>query len=681
MTAVKVTDPSHGTLSLGTDGGFTYTPTAGYIGSDSFTYQAHNGAGNSNTATVNITISFEPSITITSPNGSEVWAIGSPANVAWTTLGTVGNVDIDLSTDGGATWTSLVASTANDGSQSLTVPNTYSKYCLIRVKQTSGGSPADTSDANFTMTAAGDATCNGYVDGGDLNLLLANWNASGATWAMGDFTGNGFVDGGDLNVLLSNWNVNVAVPPTAVNDSYSLFANHTLTILAPGVLANDIRTEPLTAIKLSDPSHGSVTLNSDGSFTYTPSTGYIGSDGFTYKANNSLGDSNTATVSFTITGPSRVLIDCGSSYLSSSTTPNSDGRYWNNFTALTGTPSVITSCTTSTGSLSGVKLTRTTDFYYAGAVGYITAPINGWPVSAAADYLNVNSTTVPGTMEFSLLDTTGRKTYELTVFGSVVTSSTTAYTVVAATTTSQQMNCASNKTQWATFGNLTPDASGKITLQVNLLTSGGRAPLNIMDLAIYDNGGATGAMAPSGSASLAPLASASDSSDAATTVTATKTAAVSATAIANTTAAAFTAQINFQPASVDAPQGYLIDSGLPFSAAANGYTYGWAKDLSANAIQRNNANSSDIRYDTAVTLVNGGTWEIAVPNGMYDVKIVAGDGVSLAAQKFSVEGVPTTQAKIGQYLEETVTVVVTDGRLTITGSAASSICFVQITGR
>jgi hypothetical protein len=195
------------------------------------------------------------------------------------------------------------------------------------------------------------------------------------------------------------------------------------------------------------------------------------------------------------------------------------------------------------------------------------------------------------------------------------------------------------------------------------------------------------------------------SSNAGTTVSTTDTTTVATTdmsssaSIANastivpakTSAAAFTAQINFQPTSVVAPEGYLIDSGLPFSAAGNGYTYGWSKDLSAYAVQRNSASSPDIRYDTAIMLVAGGTWEMAVPNGMYDVKIVAGTGSggNLNAQKFSVEGVPMTQTQTatptptisGGWSEESITVVVTDGRLTISASPGSSLCFVQITGR
>ena len=47
LTAVKVAAPAHGTLTLNTNGGFTYTPASNYFGADSFTYQANDGYTNS----------------------------------------------------------------------------------------------------------------------------------------------------------------------------------------------------------------------------------------------------------------------------------------------------------------------------------------------------------------------------------------------------------------------------------------------------------------------------------------------------------------------------------------------------------------------------------------------------------------------------------------------------------
>ena len=56
LTAALVSGPSNGALSLNADGSFSYTPNADFNGTDSFTYLANDGALDSNTATVNITV-------------------------------------------------------------------------------------------------------------------------------------------------------------------------------------------------------------------------------------------------------------------------------------------------------------------------------------------------------------------------------------------------------------------------------------------------------------------------------------------------------------------------------------------------------------------------------------------------------------------------------------------------
>jgi len=94
-----------------------------------------------------------------------------------------------------------------------------------------------------------------------------------------------------------------ADPPTAANDSYSTNEDTTLNVAAPGVLGND--TDPddgdiLTAVKLTDPTNGTLTLNSNGSFIYKPSLNYFGTDSFTYSANDGTSNSNVATVNITV---------------------------------------------------------------------------------------------------------------------------------------------------------------------------------------------------------------------------------------------------------------------------------------------------------------------------------------------------------------------------------------------
>src|SRR5213076_2798618 len=87
------------------------------------------------------------------------------------------------------------------------------------------------------------------------------------------------------------------------DDSYTTPEDTTLTVSAPGVLANDsdVDGDPLTAILISGPVHGTLTLNSNGGFSYTPALNYNGPDTFTYKANDGQADSAPATVSITVT--------------------------------------------------------------------------------------------------------------------------------------------------------------------------------------------------------------------------------------------------------------------------------------------------------------------------------------------------------------------------------------------
>jgi len=93
------------------------------------------------------------------------------------------------------------------------------------------------------------------------------------------------------------------VPPVAVNDSYTTVQDTSLSIAAPGVLANDSDTDgdALTAVLVPNGTAGSVTLNPDGSFTYTPPAGFSGEDHFTYQASDGTALSALATVAIMVT--------------------------------------------------------------------------------------------------------------------------------------------------------------------------------------------------------------------------------------------------------------------------------------------------------------------------------------------------------------------------------------------
>lgn len=90
--------------------------------------------------------------------------------------------------------------------------------------------------------------------------------------------------------------------PVAKNDTFNVKKNGQLGISKPGVLGNDTdaNNDPLRAFLVKGPSHGTLILKLDGGFVYTPAKGFVGTDTFTYRANDGAANSNTATVTFNI---------------------------------------------------------------------------------------------------------------------------------------------------------------------------------------------------------------------------------------------------------------------------------------------------------------------------------------------------------------------------------------------
>src|SRR5207244_1113381 len=112
---------------------------------------------------------------------------------------------------------------------------------------------------------------------------------------------DGQADSGIATVSITITDVSKA--SCADNDSYTAADDTTLNEAASGVLANDsdVDGDTLSAVLVSQPALGSLDLNSNGSFSYTPASNYNGTDSFTYKANDGQADSGIATVSITIT--------------------------------------------------------------------------------------------------------------------------------------------------------------------------------------------------------------------------------------------------------------------------------------------------------------------------------------------------------------------------------------------
>src|SRR2546428_1173571 len=152
------------------------------------------------------------------------------------------------------------------------------------------------------------------LDGDALTAVLVNTAAHGSLSlnANGGFTytpisnyfgadsftyraNDGLTNSGIATVTLTITNVNRA--PVAADDSYGLNKNSSLTVNAPGVLSNDtdLDGDSFTAVLVATAAHGSLTLNANGSFTYTPVSNYFGPDSFTYRASDGVANSGIET--------------------------------------------------------------------------------------------------------------------------------------------------------------------------------------------------------------------------------------------------------------------------------------------------------------------------------------------------------------------------------------------------
>jgi len=111
--------------------------------------------------------------------------------------------------------------------------------------------------------------------------------------------------------------------PAATPDAYSVNEDDLLTVTAPGMLANDLDldSDPLTAIKVTDPANGTLVLNDDGSFTYTPNAHFNGTDSFQYTAFDGVTQTDETTVTITVNPVNDSPIAVDDAYTTAEETP------------------------------------------------------------------------------------------------------------------------------------------------------------------------------------------------------------------------------------------------------------------------------------------------------------------------------------------------------------------------
>ena len=253
------TNGAHGTVTV-SNGKVVYTLNDGYVGTDSFTYTVTSG-GKTETANVTVTLT----------NGAPTGVVGKTASTAE-----------DQTLTSTALQNLLNGASDPDGD-------------TLKVSAFTVG--ATTWAAGQTATLAGYGALTINADGSYTFVPVADWNGSvpQVTYEV--------TDGRDNGVQTAALDITVTPVQDAHDDSRTAHAGAPVTV---DVLTNDGFTNGDKAITgVTDGAHGTVSI-SNGQVVYTPTSGYVGNDSFTYTV-TSGGIEETATVYLTLTNSAPTL--------------------------------------------------------------------------------------------------------------------------------------------------------------------------------------------------------------------------------------------------------------------------------------------------------------------------------------------------------------------------------------
>ncbi len=249
LTVTGNTDPSNGVVVMNPDGTFTYTPNDGFSGEDSFTYTVDDGNGGTDVATVIINVAEDPVLSNNDPNAvDDLFVVESGSSV-----------------DGQL----LTNDSDPDGDPLTVVGNTDPGNGVVVVNP----------DGTFTYTP------NEGFSGDD-----------SFTYTVDD--GNGGTDVATVTITVSE-PTPTNNPPLATDDNY---ATEFVTPVSGNLLTNDSDPDgdSLTIFASTQPANGTVDVNPDGTFEYTPNPGFSGTDVFSYAVTDGNGGTDTAEVTITV---------------------------------------------------------------------------------------------------------------------------------------------------------------------------------------------------------------------------------------------------------------------------------------------------------------------------------------------------------------------------------------------
>jgi len=346
LTASLVSGPSHAwSFTFNSSGGFSYTPSYHYAGTDSFVYRVSDGQSTDDATVMLNVYNSGPIATTDSYQTKHDTALNVPAP---------GVKSNDYDGDGDPITAILV----------------------------SGPSHA----SSFTFNSNG----NGSFSYAPAYHYVGS---DSFTYKVND----GIADSPTATVSINVYNN----APVANNDSYQTKHDVALNVSAPGVKSNDYDSDgdPMTAILVSGPSHASsftFNYNGNGSFTYTPAYHSVGMDSFTYKVNDGVEDSLPATVSITVSNNPPMAVD-DSGYIAASGVTRSvsgaDGVLKNDYDPDGDTP---LGATIATGASHGtVWFSNDGSFEYTSNPGYAgTDSFTYWAFDGIATSVSTATVTI-----------------------------------------------------------------------------------------------------------------------------------------------------------------------------------------------------------------------------------------------------------------------------------------------
>lgn len=339
LSASLVSGPAHGQLTLYASGSFQYLPNSNYNGPDSFVYRASDGQLSS-TATVGLMVAalndpptaaddtynglHNTRLTIPAPgvltNDRDVDGDPLTASLAYGPF----HGSVTLAADGSLVYQAASDFIGIDRFAYRVTDGTLSRLGVVTINVPPNAPPtanADTfstsEDTPLVVATPGVLSNDADADSPTLTALAYNLPTHGTLIfsTSGGFTytpaanyngPDSFTYRANDGQLASNDLATVSITvtpvndaPVGVNDRYDVQKDTPLTVTGRGVLANDtdVDNDPLTATPVDQPAHGTLSLNADGSFMFTPTAGYTGPDHFTYHVSDgSLSSVGTVTL-------------------------------------------------------------------------------------------------------------------------------------------------------------------------------------------------------------------------------------------------------------------------------------------------------------------------------------------------------------------------------------------------